>query len=65
MIKNGSQVIYEEKGDTLVVRVGGEIDHHGAVAVRTGIDQKIAVLRPARVLLELSSVDFMDSSGLG
>ena len=65
MIKNGSQVIYEEKGETLVVRVGGEIDHHSAVAVRTGIDQTIATLRPARVLLELSAVDFMDSSGLG
>ena len=65
MIKNGSQVTYEEKGDTLVVRVGGEIDHHGAVAVRTGIDRRLAADRPARVLLELSSVDFMDRSGLG
>ena len=65
MIKNGGQVTYEARGDALVVHVGGEIDHHSAVAVRTGIDQKIAAERPARVLMELSAVDFMDSSGLG
>ena len=65
MIRNGSQVTYEVRGDTLIVRVGGEIDHHNAVSVRTGIDEKIAAERPPRVMLELSGVDFMDSSGLG
>ncbi len=65
MIRNGGQVIYETKGDTLVVRVGGEIDHHSAVAVRAGIDEQVTASRPGRVLLELSRVDFMDSSGLG
>ena len=65
MIRNGGQIVYEEKGNTLVIRVGGEIDHHSAVAVRTGIDGRIASERPQRVLLELSKVDFMDSSGLG
>ena len=30
MIKNGSQVIYQSKGKDLVIRVLGEIDHHGA-----------------------------------
>ena len=65
MIRNGGKIVYETKGDTLLVRVGGEIDHHSAVSVRTGIDEKITALRPGRVLLELSQVDFMDSSGLG
>lgn len=65
MIRNGSMIRYEVRGETLVVHVGGEIDHHSAVAVRTGIDAEIAAKRPSRVLLELSSVDFMDSSGLG
>ena len=65
MIRNGGQVVYETKGDTLVVRVGGEIDHHSAVAVRAGIDEQVTASRPGRVLLELSRVDFMDSSGLG
>ena len=65
MIRNGGQVVYESKGETLVVRVGGEIDHHSAVSVRTGIDARIEEERPAKLLLELSAVDFMDSSGLG
>ena len=65
MIKSDSQVSYEEHGDALVVRIGGEIDHHGAVSVRTGIDDVLAAQRPPRVFLELSGVSFMDSSGLG
>ena len=65
MIKSGSRVAYETKGDTLVVHIGGEMDHHSAVAVRTEVDARIAADRPDRVLLELSSIDFMDSSGLG
>lgn len=65
MLKSGSQVSYEEHGDALVVRVRGEIDHHCAVSVRTGIDDVLATNRPDRVFLDLSEVDFMDSSGLG
>ena len=65
MIRNGSLIRYEVRGDALVVHVVGEIDHHSAVVVRTGIDAEITATRPTRVLLELSSVDFMDSSGLG
>ena len=65
MLRNKGQVSYTEKGDTLIVSIGGEIDHHSAVSVRTGIDQKLMELRPPRVMLELSAVDFMDSSGLG
>lgn len=65
MIRNGSQITYETRGETLVVHVRGEIDHHSAVAVRTGIDEKLSSERPKKVMLELSGVDFMDSSGLG
>jgi stage II sporulation protein AA (anti-sigma F factor antagonist) len=65
MLKNCNSVTYEEKGGVLVVHIGGEIDHHGAVSVRTGIDDVIAAQRPPKVYLELSGVSFMDSSGLG
>ncbi len=62
--KNG-QVRYEMREGTLIVHIGGEIDHHSAVAVRTEIDERIIAERPEKVFLELSAVDFMDSSGLG
>ena len=65
MIRNGGQVRYEVRGEALVIRIGGEIDHHSAVAVRTGIDERLMRDRPIKVMMELSGVDFMDSSGLG
>lgn len=65
MIKSGGQITYETKGNSLIVHIGGEIDHHSAVSARVGIDETVLSERPGRVLLELSAVDFMDSSGLG
>ena len=65
MIQNGSQVSYEEHGDALVIRIRGEIDHHSAVSARAGVDDALATRQPERVVLDLSGVDFMDSSGLG
>ena len=49
----------------MTVVLQGEIDHHSAVAVRSAIDEKIYELRPRSFSLDLSRIDFMDSSGLG
>ena len=49
----------------LVIKISGEIDHHGAVIMRGDIDARIYEHRPERLIIDLSSVDFMDSSGLG
>ena len=65
MLRSNERIVYEMRGEDLIVRIKGEIDHHSAVLVRTGIDEEIMIRRPKQVLLELSSVDFMDSSGLG
>ncbi len=56
---------YEETGYFLRVKLKGDIDHHSAVAVRSGIDTLLYRVRPRRLYLDLSGVDFMDSSGLG
>jgi stage II sporulation protein AA (anti-sigma F factor antagonist) len=56
--------ISKEKG-ILTVRLSGEIDHHSAVGIRSEIDAMIAELRPERLALDLSGIDFMDSSGIG
>ena len=55
----------EETGPFLRIKLKGDIDHHSAVAVRSGIDTLLYKLRPRRLYLDLSGVDFMDSSGLG
>lgn len=56
---------YEVKDGTLEVKLMGEIDHHSAVSVRSQIDELIFDTRPKKMVLDLSEISFMDSSGLG
>ena len=65
MIHVKHQVAFETANGALYVRLSGEIDHHSAVDVRVQIDDKLLSDRPGTVYLDLSSIDFMDSSGLG
>ena len=65
MLRSAGQVVFEKESGGLIVHICGEIDHHSAVSVRREIDERITLDRPERGYLELSGVDFMDSSGLG
>lgn len=49
----------------MIVLLNGEIDHHSAKELRDGIDRLIVETRPKTLVLDLSGIDFMDSSGLG
>ena len=51
--------------DTLYVRLKGDVDHHSAKFMREEIDREIYKYQPSTVIMDLSAVDFMDSSGLG
>ena len=51
-------------GSILSIHVRGEIDHHTSSAIRTGIDSTLFEKRPQKLILDLSAVSFMDSSGL-
>lgn len=51
--------------DSLVVKLDGELDHHSAAEIRADLDRMIAQNKPKTMILELSDIDFMDSSGLG
>ena len=55
--------IYENK--ILTSKIIGDIDHHSAKSVRERIDSEIFEKKPILILLDLSAVEFMDSSGLG
>ena len=55
----------EFDGYTLKIKLRGEIDHHSASAVRTNMDEMIKSRLPKRLVVDMSAVDFMDSSGLG
>ncbi len=65
MIHVKHQLAFEEEGEELYVLLSGEIDHHSAVGVRVAIDEKLLSDRPKTIYLDLSHIDFMDSSGLG
>ncbi len=59
------KLITAEKDGDLVVQITGDVDHHSATGIREEIDRLLDEKKPARLLLDLSGTDFMDSSGLG
>ncbi len=56
---------YDAATRRLTVTLGGEIDHHSAIAARTEIDNLIQDYKPLVTVLVLSHIGFCDSSGLG
>ena len=65
MIGSAGNFKIEKENQTVVLSIMGEIDHHSAAHLRGQVDRLIAEQRPKKLVLDLSSVDFMDSSGLG
>ena len=65
MIKKRCYYEVKRSDDKLAIVLCGEIDHHSAVSIRSEIDALIYEERPRRVTLDMSGIDFMDSSGLG
>ena len=53
------------KNDRMECVIGGDIDHHSARSIRMKIDEELYRIRPRVLMLDLSGVEFMDSSGLG
>ena len=58
-------VLLNYENHVLKIKIQGDIDHHSAKGIREKIDNAIFSKRPSMVVLDLSVVDFMDSSGLG
>ena len=65
MMKEDKMFSHEMCDGVLSVKLMGEIDHHSAVGVRADIDSLIFESRPRKIVLDLSEISFMDSSGLG
>ena len=49
----------------MLCSIHGDIDHLNARVIRMQIDDELYKQRPRKLTLDLSRVEFMDSSGLG
>ncbi len=65
MIKTDGGLTHSLKDRRLTLCLFGEIDHHSAQALRASADELIYRHRPVSLVLDLSGIEFMDSSGLG
>ncbi len=59
------EVEASRKGKRAHARLSGELDHHSANDVRAKLDKLIEDPSILELVLDLSGVTFMDSSGLG
>ncbi len=55
----------ETAGQVVTAFLEGDIDHHTAREIRGKIDREIELNMPTLLILDFSSVGFMDSSGIG
>jgi anti-anti-sigma factor len=54
----------ERHGDAVVLRLAGELDLYNTADVAAAIEE-LAADSPSRVIIDLSDVDFVDSTALG
>ena len=57
-------VTCKEKERCLTALVAGELDHHGARSALRELEEALDAALPRKLVLDLSGVTFMDSSGI-
>ncbi len=58
-------VIFSRQEGRLTAHIGCDIDHHTARPMREKIDTALFEMKPEVLIIDFTSVGFMDSSGLG
>ena len=59
------QLELTREGGHLTAHLIGELDHHAAAELRQKIDAAVLSCRPRRLVMNLTQLGFMDSSGIG
>ena len=59
------QLEVTREGGHLTAALIGELDHHAAADLRQRIDSAVLSCRPRRLIIDLTRLTFMDSSGIG
>ncbi len=57
--------LYEANGQTLVIHLPEELDHHNCRSLRYETDLLMAENYVSRIIFDFSKTTFMDSSGIG
>jgi len=53
------------RGNTLIASLAGELDHHTCEQIRQKIDARLLGSSSKNLILDMSKIIFMDSSGIG
>ncbi len=56
---------FEVSGNTMVIHLKEDLDHHNAVYIREIADGYVEKYPIDRIIFDFSGVEFMDSSGIG
>lgn len=56
---------FEVDGQTMVIHLAEDLDHHNAVYIREMADGFLEKYPIERIIFDFSGVEFMDSSGIG
>ena len=56
---------FEVNGNTMVIHLREDLDHHNAVCIREMADGYVEKYPIDRIIFDFSGVEFMDSSGIG
>ncbi len=59
------EVLYEVRGDNLLIYLPRELDHHNAKMITEQTDWYIISNRIKNIIFNFKNTDFMDSSGIG
>lgn len=57
--------VYEGKGQTLIIHMTTELDHHNSRNLRYETDLLISENYVSKIIFDFSRTTFMDSSGIG
>ena len=63
--KVGQAFTYEAAGQTLVIHLPREIDHHNCTILKNETDLLLAENYITRIVFDFTRTEFMDSSGIG
>ena len=58
------EITHEREGQSIVVYLSGELDHHAARRAIEYLDRLAALYTEEPILLDLNRLTFMDSSGI-